>query len=142
MAPFDTRLREWESRITRCRELADRLRGDEGANRLLAIATELDHRMRAIARETLTISQEMRFRAAMLAEINLIVARTRTELLLSRAHRSTFRFTADDLREEARVCREEAEACEDITSRQTFAARAFDLAQMGEAIERQQRKPE
>ncbi len=142
MAPFDIRLREWEGRINRCRELADRLRGDDGANRLAALAAELEQRMRAVRAETLMISQQMRFRAAILAEINLVVARTRTELLLSRAERATFRFTADDLREEARVCREEAEACEDITSRQTFAARAFDLAQVGEAVERQQRKPQ
>src|SRR5689334_1069136 len=110
MSPLDQRMREWESRIVRCRQLADRLRGDDGAKRLVALAAELEHRMRAIAKERLTIAQEMGFRAAMLAEINLVVARTRTDLLLSRANGATFRFTADDLRDEAQMCGEEAEA--------------------------------
>jgi hypothetical protein len=136
MSPLEQRLQQWEARLSRCRELADRLRGDDGGDRLAVVAVEIQQQMREIAEGTLTVAHEMRRSAAMLAEMNQVITRTRHALLLSREHRIAFRFGADDLREEARVCREEAEASDDISSRQTFAARAFELAQLGEAIHR------
>src|SRR5262249_24392094 len=134
------RMREWEARISRCRELANRLRGDDGGDRLGMLAAETEQRMREIAEGRLTAAHEMLVRAAMLAEINQVITRTPHDLLLSREHRDGFRFGADDLREAARVSREEAEASDDIRSRQTFAARALELAQLGEAIHRRRRE--
>lgn len=139
MAPLDAKRRDWEDRIARCRRLADLLRGDTMGARLAALAQEIEEQLRKHGDLLAVAAERRRHRRAMLAEIDGVLARARTELSLSRLKLDRA-YSADDLREEARLCRDEAMASDDVETRRAFAGHAFELAMMGEAVQRKRRE--
>ena len=78
-----------------------------------------------------------RDQAILLAQIDTFLARARGAMFFARHQLRPLRFSADDLREAARLCWEEAEASEDLAMRRAFAARALDLAMLGEEIDKE-----
>jgi hypothetical protein len=136
MAPLEDASRDWRDRMLRVRRLADLLRADPAAGRLVALAQEIEQGLLRLS-ETAAIAQETRRHSAVIrAEMAGIVARSRSELFFAKHFLRNHRYSADDLREESRLCREEASASEEGEARQELAASAFQLAMMGEAISR------
>ena len=130
---LDENRRNWQERIARCRELADLMRGDTAGARLAALAREIEQQLQTWSELRAVADEQRRHRRAMLAEIDVMVVRTRLELSLSRL-RAKEANGAEQFREEARLCREEALAGDDRAMRRSFAGRAFELSMMGEAL--------
>lgn len=130
---LDESRRDWQERIARCRELADLMRGDTAGARLAALAREIEQQLQTWSELRAVADEQRRHRRAMLAEIDVMVIRTRLELSLSRL-RAKEANGSEQLREEARLCREEALAGDDMAMRRSFAGRAFELSMMGEAL--------
>jgi hypothetical protein len=131
--PGSRRLR---SRMERCRRLADLLQYDEAGTRLAALAVEIEQQLQRHGELAVIVNQWERDSAEIIAEIDRMVALSRSALLTTKIALRNYRFTPDDLREESRLCREEAVACKQADAQRGFARRALDLAYVAEAISR------
>jgi hypothetical protein len=131
MSAFDETQDDRAERLQRFRKLSALLGEDKRAAPLGALALEMARRL--IERSALRAGHEelMRLRQVMLAELDVVIAWTRSHVLRPPG------FSAEDLREESRLCREEAGAALDSAMRRSFASRAFDLAMLAERRARQ-----
>jgi hypothetical protein len=137
-APDEAR-RDWQSRIERCRGLAHLMRGDTAGARLVALAQEIEQQLQKQSDLVAVAKERQRQCRAILAEIDGVLDRTRLELSLSRL-RPNQCYSADELREEAQLCRDEALNGHGVETRRAFAGRASQLAMMGEALLRKEGK--
>ena len=78
-------------------------------------------------------NEERRLNVKLLSEIDNVVTRAREALATSPRGLLNLPYAPNDLREQARLCMEEAEATETTVSH-AFASRAFLLAQFAEVI--------
>ena len=132
MSPFDDRHLDWKRRAERYRQWSRLLdQHDEGLP-LRRLALELEQS--AETRRALTASHDemMRQRAVLWEEIDRLVARVRGAWLYSAYYLEPYPFSADDLREEARLCQEEATATDDAETCRCFADCGTELAQFAE----------
>src|SRR6266853_159699 len=107
---------------------------DETAGRLHTLALEMEQRLNTF-RENRTVAQERLLdNAILLAQIDTFLARARGAMFFASQLRRPLGFNTDDLREESRLCREEARDSEDAATRRAFASRALALAGIGEKI--------
>jgi hypothetical protein len=130
MSPLDEKQDDWQQRVARFRRFAALLGEDEATAPLRALAREMERRL--LERYALGARYEelKRIGDVLIAEIDVVFAWARSSLVRAPG------FTAADLREESRLCREEASAALDETTRRAFAKRALDLAMLGEEITR------
>lgn len=132
---LDARARLWRS-VSRYRRLSALFAEDGACCPLLAVArgieTHLDNN------ETLTaLNEELAAGTqVLLAEIDTLLMRARATRAEARALLSRPIHSSADMREEARLCAEEAQADESMDRKRSIAARAFSLAQFAEAAER------
>lgn len=136
MAPLDDTSRDWRERMVRVRRLADLLRAGPAGGRLAALAQEIEQGMLRLGDTAAIARDTCRHCAAIRTEIAGLVARSRSELFFAKHFLREHRYSADDLREESQLCREEALASADVEVRQELAGDAFQLAMMGETISR------
>ena len=135
MAPLDEKLRDWQQRTARYRQLSMLLGEDETAGRLHTLALEMEQRLNTF-RETRTVAQERLLdNAILLAQIDTFLARARGAMFFASQLLRPLRLKPEDLREESRLCREEARESEDIATRRALATRALALAVIGEKID-------
>jgi hypothetical protein len=137
LSPLDETRRDWQNRIERCRDLAHLMRGETAGTRLVALAREIEQQLQKQSELLAVAKERQRQCSAILAEIDGVLDRTRLELSLSQL-RPNQCYSADDLREEAQLCREESLNGHDIETRRAFAGRASQLAMMGEALLRKE----
>ena len=140
MSPLDETRRDWQNREERCRKLSDAMRGDTTGARLAALAHEIDQQVQDWNELVSVAEQRQRHCRAILAEIDVLLDRTRLELSFSRL-RPNQAYSADNLRVVALLCHDEALAGQDTETRRAFAGRASELAMMSEAIIRKEREP-
>jgi hypothetical protein len=119
--------------------MAELLGRGDGAPRLRALAAELERQIenRAALRDAAETSR--RHRAAMLAEMKDVCDQIRAELSRARRLLQPMRFSGDDLREESRLCREEAAVSGRTEMGRALASRAAELAMFGEHVDRRSR---
>ncbi len=134
MSPLDNKLRDWHQRATRYRQLSALLGEDETARRLHTLALEMEHRLHAFGRAAATAEERMLDNAILLARIDTFLARARGAMFFASQLLRPLGLNTDDLREESRLCREEARDSEDAATRRAFASRALALAVIGEKI--------
>jgi hypothetical protein len=141
MAPLDEKSYDWQQRAARCRRLSNLLGADETAGRLHSLALAMEQRLNTF-RQTRAVTQErMLDNAILLAQIDTFLARARGAMFFASQLLRPLRLKPDDLREESRLCREEAEEAEDAAARRAFAARALALAVLGEEIDMERTGP-
>jgi hypothetical protein len=136
MSPFDGKGKAVDPRLARFRQLADLLRRN-GAS---------DTKMRGAIAEIDTLVQgtvaamdaRLHQTRGMIAEVDAFLHTAKTgEFVAHHPHRIAL---ADDLREESRLCLEEARASTDMEIRRAAAWRAVDLAMLGEQAARKPAK--
>lgn len=129
------KVRDRQQRAARYRRLATLLGNDEPTDRLCALALEMEQQREnfgpaeAVERTLDT--------TILLAEIDTFLARARGAVFFASRLLRPLRFSADDLREAARLCREEAEISEAVAMRRALASRAVDLEMLGDKIARE-----
>ena len=123
-------------RATRYRELADLAGEDRMAVRLRGLAEELQRQQERYAELHVASQQTRRRTALLLSELDEFLKGVRTELASARRMLRPCSYSAEDLREESRLCREEARAALDLEGRRALAARALDFAMLGEQAAR------
>ncbi|HEX9462762.1 MAG TPA: hypothetical protein VGB82_09180 [Alphaproteobacteria bacterium] len=133
LSPLDDKFHDWQRRAARYRQLSTLLGEDETAGRLRILALEMEQRLRTFRRAAAAAQARMLDNAILLAEIDTFLARARGASQRLRP----LGLSADDLWEESRLCREEAQESEDAATRQAFASRALALAAIGEKIGRE-----
>jgi hypothetical protein len=79
-------------------------------------------------------NEERRLNVKLLSEIDNVVQRAREALLTSPRGLLKLPYAPNDLREQARLCMEEAEAATETAVSRAFASRALLLAQLAEVI--------
>jgi hypothetical protein len=124
------KVRDCQQRAARYRRMATLL----GDDRLCALALAMEQRRENFGQAE--AGERMLDTAILLAEIDTFLARARGAMFFAGHLLRPLRFSADDLGEAARLCREEAEASEAVAMRRTLAARAHDLAMLAEKIGR------
>ena len=126
MSPFDEKPDDLQERIARFRKFSLLMGEDEATVPLRALALEMERHL--LERRELRAQRHelMRLREVLLAEIDVVLAWSRSHSLRAPS------FSSDDLREESRLCREEARAALDLATRRAFATRALDFAMLGE----------
>ena len=122
--------------MVRYRKWAELLRTDRGGARLAALAVEMEEAGQRLRELATAAEQKRRYRDALRREILDLIARAHSELAYARHLSRDHSYSAEDLREESRLCREEARSAEDGAVRRDFAGKAFELAMIGEAVER------
>jgi hypothetical protein len=130
MSPFDSKLADWEESVARYRKFSALLGEDEKTAPLRRLASEMERHL--LERRDLRAghAELTRLRHVLLAEIDMVLAWTRSHLLRPPG------LSAENLRQASRLCREEARAAEDMATRRAFAARALDFAMLGEQLTR------
>jgi hypothetical protein len=125
MSPFDDKRDERQQSVERFRRFSTLLGDGEATAPLRDLALEMErHLLQGPVR---TEHDELkRLREVLLAEIDVIIAWSKSRMLRSPG------FSAAGLREESRVCLEEAKAARDTATRRAFARRALDLAMLAE----------
>jgi len=141
MSPLDDKLRDWQQRATRYRQLSALLGEDETAGRLHTLALEMEQRLHTFGRAAATAEERMLDNAILLAQVDTFLARARGAMFFASHLLRPLGLSADDLREESRLCREEAEDSENAATRRAFASRALALAVIGEKIAVEQPSP-
>ncbi|HLG86053.1 MAG TPA: hypothetical protein VKZ79_02540 [Alphaproteobacteria bacterium] len=136
MGEFTERADRWREQATRFRALA-RLLGDErGAGPLAELARGIDEQARSLeALRAGVIVQSLRTEV-LLAELDVLRARARAILSEQRHRHGGVSFTIEDVREESRLCVEEAAAMHEIAEKKLVTEQAFALAQLAEEISR------
>lgn len=134
MSPFDPEgHHRWQSRCERWSAL---LREDGQAAPLHALALDLKQNWEQ-RRELMAQAEALKcYRATLLAQIDRILTQIQAEMALAKQRQHPLSFSAEDMREESRLCREEAAATADMEMRRAIASRAVALAMLGEAAER------
>ncbi len=133
---FAQRTDRWREQATRFRALA-RLLGDEsGVGPLAELARGIDEQIRSVeALRAGVIVQSLRTEV-LLAELDMLRARARAILSEQGDHHAGVSFTTEDVREESRLCVEEAAAMHEIAEKKLVTEQAFALAQLAEEISR------
>jgi len=131
MSPLDEKQDDWQQRIARFRRFAALLGEDEAMAPLRSLAREMERRLMERYALGARYEELKRIGDVLIAEIDVVFAWARSSLVRAPG------FTAEDLREESRLCREEADAALDAATRRAFAKRALDLAMLGEEITRE-----
>ncbi len=136
MPPLDDRVQDWRQRAARYRRISDLL-GEDGADaRVRVLAREIEQQLENFRHLRAAAEEHKARNAVLLAEIDTFLARAQGAMFFANHLLRPLRFSADDLREESRICREEAQACEDMTVRRALASRALALAMLGEKVAR------
>lgn len=133
MPPYGDKARVWWERAARIRRLADLSRDEGTAQTLRALAAELTQKLHAHLEIAAAIADEKRRSEVLAAELDAMLMRARGGMFLAR-HSLAPTYSAEDLREEARLCREEARAAGDLAVRRKLAARSTELAMLAEEI--------
>ncbi len=136
MARFEGPLRDWQQRAERFRQWAALLGKYDNQSRLHALALEMEQNVAKLREMTAAREELMRQRSVLLDEIDTLLARANVGMFYSRHLLRPYRFSAADLREGSRLCREEAMSTEDPAMRRSFTSRAFRLNQLGELTEK------
>jgi hypothetical protein len=133
MSPFDEKLDDWQERIARFRRFTALLGENEAMAPLRALAQAMEQNL--LKRRALSARSDelMALRDVMMAEIDIVLACARNRRLQPAPG-----FSPADLREESRLCREEASAALDVATQRAFARRALDLAMLGEQRTREE----
>ena len=132
ISPFDGKGHEPPARLTRLRALAELLARQTETERLLQAL--LDQLRQSTHSQSDIEDETRRQRRVALAALDLFLAPMREPEYVTRHPEP--RMLARDLREASRLCLAEARATVDFDTRRALAARAFDLAMMGEAAAR------
>jgi hypothetical protein len=72
----------------------------------------------------------------LLAEVDAFLTHAQATLAQARRLVPLSRYRAEDVREESRLCREEAATAEQVAGKRAVASRAFALAQLAERMDR------
>ena len=141
MSPLDDQTQRLQERAARYRRMSALLGEDEATGRLRVLAREIDRQVAALrqgqelirrAQEARAASYQLtRYNAVLHAEIDSVLARIRGN------PRQGHRFRDEDVKEESRLCVEEAEAAADRAMRQSLASQALTLAQLAEQMKRE-----
>ena len=126
----------WEERLVRFQRLAELLERNGGVDAKMrgTIAAIESNAWKAHA----AALASQHFARTVVAELNMFVTRARTaQFVASHPHRQEL---AEDLREESRLCIEEARETEEMEVRREVAATALDLALLGEQTARTKTK--
>ena len=129
MSPFDAS-DNWQARAARYQRLSTLLGEDKKTAPLHALALEMQEQVERAHELTARSDDLLRYTAVLLAELGAVVACINGKRL------RTSRYSAADVREEARLCIEEAQTGVDDAMRRSLLGRAFELAQLGEQIDR------
>lgn len=112
------------------------LREDRAAEPLRALLGDMEQnggKRRELAAQRKAL---LRYHIRLVAEIEKVLARARAEMFSAKHLLRPMSFSAVDLREESRLCRDEAAATADTEMRRKIAALALDFAMLGEAATR------
>lgn len=126
MSPLDEQQDEWAERVQRYRKLSELLGEDATTAPLRALALEMERNLRLRTELRARHEQLKHLHDVLIAEIDVALTCARSRLLRAP------RFSAASLREESRLCREEANAALATAVRRAFASRALDLAMLAE----------
>ncbi len=134
MSPLRDKDPDWRQHLARYRRLSILFAEDETPGRLCAPAMEMEHLIEKFGQAGVEAEAEERMldAAILLAEIDTFLARTRGAMFFASHLLRPPRFSADDLREAARLCRAQAQASEAVATRRALASPALDLAILGE----------
>jgi hypothetical protein len=122
--------------MERYRKLGELLSTDPAGARLAAIAAEIEQELVKHREQALALDLWQSHSREIIAEMNSVVARSRATLASARMSLGDHPFSAEDLREESRLCREEAIASERPEDQKDYATCALRLAFSAEAISR------
>ncbi|HEV8026314.1 MAG TPA: hypothetical protein VGP50_02725 [Stellaceae bacterium] len=128
-------------RAARYRRVSSLLGGRPKDSRLTALAREIEEWADQIERTMEKVHTQVAATHVLVAEIDACIGRAGQEVAFSKMRRNG-RYSADDLREEARLCAEEARAASDLAEKRKLAATAADLADAAESVERVEATPE
>ncbi len=141
MSPFDDQSRDWQQRAARYRKMSTLLGEDETAVRLRALALEMEEQRKRSGQLRASAEELRACNAVLLAKIDAFLARARAAVSAAKLASRTPPFSAEDVREESRLCREEGMATEDMEIRRPLAWRALALAMLAEQIAREDDRP-
>lgn len=136
MTSPDTVWHDLQPRLLRLQKLADLIRTDDAGPQAAVLADQIEQQLQTYRDLYATLEDVRRHRLAVHAEVGRVIARSRAGLFFAKYMLRDHPHSADDLREESRLCQEEARTCDDGREQRGFASHAFDLAQLAEAVER------
>jgi hypothetical protein len=122
-------------RATRYRRLSSLLGCGDDDDRLQALAGEIEEWVEQIERTMEKVHSEVAATHVLVAEIDACIGRAGQKPGFPKLRRGCAR-SADDLREAARLCVEEARAASDPSERRELSAKIADLAGFAEMIDR------
>ena len=136
MSPPRDAFEDWQQRCERFRRLSTLLGEDEATAPLHALALGMQQSLDDWREIRATRQQLRRWRSGLLGEMDTVLVRSRGAMFFSKHMLRPFSYSAADLREESRLCREEAQTADDVETRRALAAKALGLAYLGEEVER------
>ncbi len=139
MSPRLDAFQDWQQRCERYRRFSTLLGEDETTAPLHALVLDMQQHQEKWRALVASREQRQHWRSVLLAEIDTLLMRSRGALFCSRNLLRPFSFSAEDIREESRLCQEEAKTTEDIETRRALASRALRLAIHGGEFERARR---
>jgi uncharacterized coiled-coil DUF342 family protein len=122
-------------RAARYRRLSSLLCRDGSGDRLQALASEIEGWVEQIEKTMEKVHSQVAATHVLVAEIDACIARAGQKLSPSKPRRGC-RYSADDLREAARLCAEEARTASDPSEKRELSAKIADLAEFAETIDR------
>ena len=128
-------LNSLRDRAARYRRLSSLLGRDATDGPLPALASEIEEWVEQIERTMEKVHSQVAATHVLVAEIDACIARTGQKPPSSKLRRGC-RYSAEDLREAARLCAEEARAASDPSERRELSAKVTDLADFAEMIDR------
>lgn len=128
------RIELWRQQVARYRSFSRLLREDEGSGVMAGLALGLEAQIEKLDALRGEVRLHQLRTQVLLAELDTLRAHLRS--LPDNPCLASGDFTADDVREESRLCLEEAEAAEEIAAKRLFAAHAFELARMAKEMSR------
>lgn len=127
---------DWQRRVERFRRWSTLLGEDDTMAPLRTLVLQMEQQRDRLQKIDAAREELMRHRSVLLGEIDTLLERARGNLLSARARLLPSRFDPEDIREESRLCREEARSAEELATRRSFASRSLELAMLGEKVAR------
>ncbi len=129
------RLHRWRQQAARYRSLSRLLLLDpDDSSPLAALARGIEEQIQNLETFVGELHMHQLQQQIVAAELDTALARVRTIVDGGVAIRPNGHFTADDVREEGRLCLEEAEATEDAATKRLMAARADQFGRLAKRM--------
>ena len=130
------RVARWREKVARYRSLSRLFQERDGSGPLAALARGIEEQIQNLDALKTDLHMHQLNRQVVMAELDSVLVRLRTFADGGIAAHPNGHFTVDDVREESRLCLEEAKAAEEIAQQRLLSAHAFEFARLAKQMSR------